>query len=174
MLEEKLTAWFDKLKTGSYENFIAFREPGYWNVSQSRQDSIKHAFDWRILNKSNGDVEGLNSLPEAFRIFRQSDANALDQLPESDWSRVVHNFQTTLRLDFIRVDSIHFNVRKWRQRVEKMLKSFLFYPGNSRGSKGNRFHIKTKRPTMDGASCKTNRRDEKALRESVGEVSCGI
>ena len=55
--------------------------------------------------------------------------------------------------------------KEWRK---KMLKSFLFYPGNSRGSKGNRFHIKTKRPTMDGASRKTNRRDEKALGESSG------
>lgn len=143
-------------------------------MSQSSQDSIKHAFNWWILNKSNRDVEGLNSLPEAFKMFRQSNANALDQLPESDWPRVVHNFQTMLRLDSIRVDSIHFNVQKWRQRVEKMLKSFLFYPGNSRGSKGNRFHIKTKRPTMDGYHVKLIDEMKKHWKNRVGEVSCGI
>lgn len=148
LLEEKLTAWFYQLKTGSYEDFMAFREPDYWNVSQSRQDSIKHAFNWWVLNKSNGDASALNSLPEAFRMFRQSDTNALDHLPKSKWPRVVHDFQTTLRLDSIRVDSIHFNVRKWRQRVESMLKPFLFYPGNSRASQGNRFHIKTKEPII--------------------------
>ncbi len=116
------------MKTGSYENFIVFRKPDYRNVSQSNQDSIKHAFNWRILNKSNGDASALNSLPEAFRMFRQSDTNALDHLPKSKWPRVVHDFQTTLRLDSIRVDSIHFNVRKWRQRVENMLKCFRFIP----------------------------------------------
>lgn len=46
LLEEKLTAWFYQLKTSSYEDFMAFREPDYWNVSQNSQDSIKHTFKW--------------------------------------------------------------------------------------------------------------------------------
>ena len=102
---------------------MAFREPDYWNVSS---DSLR-----RISGR-----------------LHQGNANALDHLPESEWPRVVHDFQKTLRFDSLRIDSVHFNVRKWRQRKEDMLKSFLIYPGNSRGSQGNRFHIKTKKPII--------------------------
>ena len=96
-------------------------------------------FSPNAADSSAGDSSRVTEYYEfSFRMFRYSDTNALDQLPKSKWPRVVHDFQTTLRLDSIRVDSIHFNVRKWRERVRNMLKPYQFYPGAHMHIKGTR------------------------------------
>ena len=121
-LAEKLTSWLYVLKTGKYEDFMAFREPDYWNI-------------------------GLGAVRFAAQRLH-GDRNALDHLPKSEWNKASYEALTTLHFDSIRVDSIHFNVRKWRQRVEKMLKPYQFYPGGSHAYKGNAFNIKTKKPVI--------------------------
>ena len=113
LLEEKLTAWFYQLKTGAYEDFMAFREPDHNDIPLS---SLRY-----IAGKLHG-----------------GDTNALDNLPKSEWLKPVQQYWTTIRFDSLGIDSIHFNVRKWKQRTENMLKPFLFYPGPSRVSMGAR------------------------------------
>lgn len=122
-LAEKLTSWLYVSKTGKYEDFMAFCEPDYWNMS-------------------------LDSLRWASGKLPQGNTNALDHLPESEWSRVVHDYQTTIRFASLQVNSIHFNLRKWKQRKEDMRKAFLFYSGNSVFVKESRFNLETKQSTI--------------------------
>ncbi len=123
-LAEKLTSWFYYLKTSSYEDFIVFRELDYW------------------------DPPGRKGLRWAAGRLHQGNTNALDHLPESEWTEAWHDAFTTLHFDSLRVNSIHFNVRKWRRNMGRMLQPFLFYPGNASVYKGSKSHIKTKKPII--------------------------
>lgn len=91
----------------------------------------------------------LDSLRWTSGKLPQGNTNALDHLPESEWSRVVHDYQTTIRFASLQVNSIHFNARKWKQRVEKMLKPYQFYPDGAQVYKGNVFNLETKQSTID-------------------------
>ena len=115
-LAEKLTSWFYYLKTGTYEDFLAFRKPDYWNVS----------------------LKGVKWYASAL----YGNTNAFDHLPESEWTRAAYEFLSTSRYDSIRVGSIHFNVLPNRKtRTEDVLKPLLFYPGATTVHEGNSTNI---------------------------------
>ena len=135
LLSNKLTSWFIKLKSGSYEDYIAFRELDY----DGGYDMMKWISDW------------IHAHPGALDHIREEDRpkythDFLTTLREEDRPKYVHDFFTTLRFESIRVDTAHLNVRNWKSRIDDMLQSGTLYPGSNIRAKGNAVSTKTGKP----------------------------
>ena len=103
-LAEKLTSWLYQLKTASFEDFMAFRKPDYYNIGEKVMGYVSSYY--------GKDPEGLNKLSDRQKV------------------KALHHFGTTIRFDSLRKDSIHFNVRNWkgRQKTKDVLDWSRFYP----------------------------------------------
>ena len=129
LLEEKLTAWFYQLKTGAYEDFMSFKEPDYYEFNEEfnpgqvaygrlLQTGVWDGLSWKERLKAWGSV----SKEEINKIWVN--------LTNDEKIEALHRYNTSLRFDSIRIESIHLNVRKWRQRVKEVLSPYhRFYPG---------------------------------------------
>ncbi len=127
-LTQKLTSWLYQLKTGSFEDFLAFRDPdGYqFSTTALKVASYKLYKQTRNLDGLSDDekYEAWNSLTDKEKI------DLLDKTSNKEKLELLHAAYTNVRFDSLRADSIHLNVRNWKTKVDAsdVMNPFNFYP----------------------------------------------
>lgn len=127
-LTQKLTSWLYQLKSGSFEDFLAFRDPNGYQFSTAALKVASYN-----LYKQTRDLDGLsddekyeawNSLTDKEKI------DLLDKTSDKEKLELLHAAYTNVRFDSLRADSIHLNVRNWKTKVDAsdVMNPFNFYP----------------------------------------------
>ena len=125
-LVHSFTSFLHHLRTGDFEDFMAFRNPDFYSFDKRMVRRV--SYNHRVLS---GVWDGLSRIEISPIWAGMSDSektNIFTSIDDYDKIKALHFSDTLIRFKSLRYNSVHMNIRKWKTKHADILNANQYYP----------------------------------------------